>query len=503
MPQLPTYTAQTDPRGGVSSPTANPAAFGAGLARAISRAGNALTQYEDQQAHSWALRSMAQFRLQQARALQRTRKQTPLDAPDIILSALDAFDKAAAELEADAPNSRARELVGNSLATFRSNYGQQALAYDVQRNLARRSNDAEEAIRLGQAALMHDPSQLPEVLQDTLTGIKALALPGPQKEELLQKADKALNGTVLWGAIKIDPDGAIQRLVQGDFPTLEPDDRQMWVDAALRESERQRQMRLSEEDRLRREADRAQKQAEEETFKDGRRLLAEGQMTPAWIEAHRDDLSGAKYDFFYQAMTGDKIQTVPEVYAPLRMAVSRGEDVRQRAEDQYLTRNIGQDDYDRLLSVAEEHTPGQQLPSWFKRGEKYISAAMRPNDLNPTAGQTIRLANGMDEWFEWAAKHKDATEKEAVTAFKSIVDSYAIVESKDFYITLKKPRYLVGDRNSPTAETLDATEAATLGALANGELTQKEAEEEALRIAEWRHALSKLQAREGNNATTP
>lgn len=334
---------------------------------------------------------------------------------------------------------------------------------------------------------MRDPSLLAQVQRETRAGIEALALPGDTKSELLRKADQQFNATVVWGEIKADPDAAVAKLASGDLPTMEPNERLDWLDKALTESRRQRAERLAEQNRADRLAAAAQEQAEEETFKEGSRLMAEGQLTAIWVEAHRDSLSGEKYAGFYKALREGTAGLDPETYVSLRLAAGRGEDVRPQAERERLAGRIDNEQFDRIVAEVESH--GTPRPDLYKQGRDYISQALQPDPLQPDDGRRGRLADALDMWLAWAREHPGASVSEGKQEYRELVNRALIVERQATATLGIAPKFLVGDRTAPD---LAATAEATEQAYRAGRLTDDEYAEEKRLIGDMAEAMRRM-----------
>jgi len=265
MPQLPAYTAQTDPRGGAPTPTAGPAAFGAEAAQGLARLGDALVRQQAQDENAWVLRTMARFRFDRVQALEKTREQTPLDAPDITPGVLGAFDQAAAAAEDEAPSPRARDMLETALAEFRAAHGRQALEHDAARRTTRRTHDAIESINLGHNTLISDPTQFESILRETTTGIRALDLPGPEKEKLLEAAQAGLAEGAVRGVIELDPTLAEHQLKAGRWDEyLDGKDKTVLLSAArtaIRAREAEAALSKTRADKARKEAQRTEADA--------------------------------------------------------------------------------------------------------------------------------------------------------------------------------------------------------------------------------------------------
>lgn len=246
---------------------------------------------------------------------------------------------------------------------------------------------------------------------------------------------------------------------------------------------------LIEEDQSIARVERQQKRAAESIVKEGDRLLSRGQLTSQWIEQNRGTLDSQDYRYFLRKISaGGDDESGPSdviVYSDLRDRAGRGEDVRSDARDAVRRGQIRSSDFDRILGEVEG-----SRPSWYRRGSQFISTSAAVSDLNPDPAAAQRKAQMLDDWDTWARENPKATETEANGAYRRIVDEYAIINTRDFLLTKRAPRYLIGNRNEPDIE---GTEVATVKAFEDGTIDRQEFERQAALIAEWRRAFAQQQ----------
>jgi len=229
--------------------------------------------------------------------------------------------------------------------------------------------------------------------------------------------------------------------------------------------------------------ERAQKKAAETVSKNGDLLLANGQLTADWIEAHRNTMDPSDYRYFYRAMSGEgDAPRNPMIYADLRERAGSGADVRDEARSALQRGAIRIGDYNTVLNEVEQERPG-----WYKRGSQFISTSAAVSDLNPDPAAAQRKARMLDDWNAWATANPKATDQQAQAEYQRVVQEYAIVDQQNFTITKRAPRYLVGSRNQPD---IDATERQTVKAFKDGQIDQAEFERQAALLKEWRQALA-------------
>jgi len=221
--------------------------------------------------------------------------------------------------------------------------------------------------------------------------------------------------------------------------------------------------------------------SEDEWAKDGDTLIAEGGLTHEWLYANRHNLSQTDFRHFAnyvdrQSNGGGTTKTweTPEakiVYMDLWDDAMAGElDVPTRARAAFLGGQVTKSAYDQILArqteALDEDTTSPYL-STYKRGEKYLSVALKPNDLNPKAGAHQRQAAAMEEWRNWAEspEGQGADQATAQLKYEQIGKDYNYLNTEEFLFTWPKPTYLVGGRGDlRNVEVIDATEANTMAA---------------------------------------
>jgi hypothetical protein len=251
----------------------------------------------------------------------------------------------------------------------------------------------------------------------------------------------------------------------------------------------QRQVILQEEQVEVRQA-RDLKKATEGVIKEGDKLLYGGQLTPQWIEKNRRVLGHEDYRYFLRKLNDpDGESSAPRdarLYSDLRERSGGGEDVKVEAREALIRGQIRSSDYDRILGEVEGQRPG-----WYKRGSQFIATSAAVSDLNPDPAAAQRKAQMLDDWDTWVLENPKASETEAQTSYKRIVDEYAIINTNQMTLTKRAPQFLKGSRNQPD---LDTTESETVKAFEDGQIDRKEFERQAALIAEWRQAFAHQQA---------
>lgn len=293
-----------------------------------------------------------------------------------------------------------------------------------------------------------------------------------------------------------DPDTAVLNLLEGKYSGLSSEQQMIWLEKANSRSEAKQRALIAEQERDRREQDRLEREASNNMAKAGDQLLFSGQLTTDWIEQNRETLDEQDYRYFYKALrTDSEATTDPMVYSDLRYRASNGEDVRTDARAALRRRQLKVTDYDKLMNRSEKNSGVGELPSWFKRGEDFLSNTFRVSDINPDPADAQRRALVLDEWNQWANDNPSPTLDEAAKAYRQIADSYALVDSSDMLLLKPLPQYSVGGRQSLD---IDASMQATVDAYQADELSDEEFQKQARLLKEWEEALTRTR---GANAT--
>lgn len=278
------------------------------------------------------------------------------------------------------------------------------------------------------------------------------------------------------GAVKMLPfDQQIETLLQrgqvADF--LQPDKRMELLDSAMRG-------KIAETNQREAMLEKQKKEVEQATTKNGDLLLAQGKLTPDWIESNRNILDPSDYRYFYNKLNGGDEGSAPRnipLYADLRDRAGRGEDVRSDARAALQRGAIRVADYDRIIGETE-----QQRPGWYKRGAEYIKSMSGISLMNPAPDAPQAYAAMKDQWDDWSQEHPNATDREAQSAYQDLVSHNMLVQRAG----LPLPRLLVGGRFAPD---LVASVKATMKAHDKGEMNDDDYAREMEVLQRWKRTL--------------
>lgn len=491
MPRIPVYEQQIVPSQGLGIPSSQ-----AGAAQAVGRAVESIGEgigrlragmekREETAGVLWAAKAASEADLAQMEYFNTKKAQAQPGAAGFSEQYLAEFDDFAEKALQNAPNQYGRARLQAHLAQSREMYARNAMAWEAGERARYQGQQIDEGVGVSAKIVMANPELADRELGKWLSTIDSLELEPEARANLREIARKQLAWYSVIGEIDKDPDAwMISPPSSGSWSRLTIDEQLKAQEYARRKSESAVSQRLAEERLAEAEAKRIEREVYAQTSKTGDELLTAGQLSPAWIEANRDNLSQADYRYFHRALRTGEGATNYVKYADLRERAGAGENVADEARAALTDGSIKRADYDRLIGVVESNTVSG-VP-WYKRGEKYIQSALKPSDLNYDPAAAQRMANAMDDWFAWSASNPKASDREAETEYKRLVSEYGLVNFQEMTLVMRKPSYLVGARNAPD---LDATEDATVQAFERGEISPDEFSRQSQLIKQWRDSM--------------
>ena len=397
-----------------------------------------------------------------------------------------------------------KQLEGDSagLTTFTSNINQMAFkkGFEVRSNAITGQMDQQKGVlTLNMAALSELAVQGDEEQQELVKTKAQLLLQQSYENGVIDAQEAATMGLkfqddlVSAGVrydILQDPDAAVGKLLKGEYSGLSSERQMIWLEKANSASEARLRRQISAEDRARREADRLEKVAADALSKEGDQLLYTGQLTVDWVEDNREILDPADYRFYYKAVTtGSEAANNPNVYGNLRFRASDGEDVREEARIALRSGTLNITGYNNIVNRSEQNSGIGDIPNWYERGDSYISDALRVSDINPNPAANLARAKALDEWAQWGRENPNPSPQQARQAYEEIAQSYSLVDTSQMTLAKPMPKFAVGSRSSLD---IGATEAATVDAYQNGEITEQEFNKQAALIQEWSNAMQQM-----------
>lgn len=505
-----------------------------GLAgRALADIGNTLDQKYRADTATWAGEQISNFRMQALKTLDDMKGQVQGDPGDFTSKYLAAFDKQSEPLM-DTGNPVAHSMIQKGLGDLRNVLAEHSMQWEGTQRVAYRT-DAVDQNLTKQLPLVESHPELADQVGSTLMDqIRTLGGDPSTRLKLARTMHEQLSEAAANGLARQNPrdvlealnnpesaptqikdlnvaqiervraranqhlsDPVYAALSQGDISTAQNmlNRNADVMDPHTYESVQRGILATAQQQLV--QQDKQQKRSSDELSKEGDSLLANGQLTAQWIEAHRRTLEPNEFRYFYKALSGtDESATNPRVFADLYLKAAQGQDVRDDARAALVdSHTLSRADFTKVASLVDQERPG-----WFKRGTQSISGALDPGQLNPDPDAHHSRELALQDWEDWSQKHPQATDKEAEGMVNTISDHYRIVPAASTVLSMKAPLYLSGTRAQPLDEQgkpdpmLNATARRTIAALKAGEITAEEAQQQAMLIQQYRTIAQRQQA---------
>lgn len=213
--------------------------------------------------------------------------------------------------------------------------------------------------------------------------------------------------------------------------------------------------------------------------REGVARLADGSMSPGWVERHADALGIENADRFRTALTSPgAAATVPVVGENLTAAaLNNPQDAGLDAVDALNAGQISRNDFQGVLRLA---------------AQVENDAANRPwaNDLRRDV--LTRQPSALPEVSAMLASiPPETTQAQADEAVDAIVGRYATTERRQKVAALPLPRFTAVGRNVMEGRDVEASHAKTMEAARAGQLGFSDFVKQAALLDEWRDAVAK------------
>lgn len=232
MANITQYNTQISSSADIPSPRASPGDFGyesgsglLALSGAVQGAGNALYDHQQEQEVSNVRVEMAKLRSKWTVELANRAASNEIDNPEFA-------DKLTQDMQADfdglAGNystKGAQQALRETSASLQGHFSETAGVYQAQAVGARAKQNFIEYVDSNQNTLLHDPTQLNEILTESLVALNdptgAYAkLPRDAREQLARTTKEQYAKSAVLGLIRIDPDMAKTQLEHGTYDNL-------------------------------------------------------------------------------------------------------------------------------------------------------------------------------------------------------------------------------------------------------------------------------------------
>lgn len=483
------------------TPQEEPASLESGLA-SVADAGDAVAKAD---ASSYAGMALARLRVaaEQARLapeLGGTNTGATADnatgtssngAVDHTQAALDAFDKAT-ESEVTGTSQMggmgawlgapgmASDLIQKGAAQIRGELQQRAIQQEAEANVARRYTTALDAADTAATAVSFNPDSWKQTAAEQLQSIQGLGLPAQQELELAQHIHETVSLAAGRAYADRDPVATMQRLNDPKdpfFAGLTPALRMQisdYADKTLHE-------RVADAERVHTLTVQQDEQQRDDIVKQGITMSQGGQLTAGWINQHSALLKPDELNFLYKELDGKGVTSDLHTYADLISRAAGGQDVTEDAKAALYGGRLSTEDFTRLIGMSSK-----DQPNWYKRGAKFIETAGQVSQLEPDPAKAQTLANMQADWDDWSRANPKATDAQAETEFRGIVNRYQLVQGDQAQLVLPVPRYFVGTRANPD---IGASQRALVSAYQSGAINRQEFNREAGMLQRWQHAV--------------
>ena len=284
---------------------------------------------------------------------------------------------------------------------------------------------------------------------------------GKRSDKFMTMAERATAREM----IRNDPAQALDAFLKGDvFTRMPPDERMKFTELASQNVERRNRADIAEQERLRRETERKEKEVQQQTYKDAMDLAVSGKLTARWVQSNRDRIAKEDYDNLLKiavkggGLGGGEGTGNKAVYSDLRIRAGKGEDVRTEATKALAGGSINAQQFSGIVGEVEANSPTARAENWFRNGRDYIMRSLAPSQINPGIDREVQ-ARALEDWSQFAAQNPNATAAERERARDSIVNSSRIIQSDQVVTSIPTPRYLVGQKMAPNiGQTVAKTE---------------------------------------------
>lgn len=514
----------------------NPQMRGPSAGPALEQLGTAIDQKYKTDSATWAGDQLAGFRVKAIQDLESQKQALPAGDPgDFTQKYLAGFDKQATQLADTAgTNPWARQMIDKGVTELRSTLATHTMGWEAEQRVAYRADSVRQNVSSQLPILEAHPELLSQVGSTLMDQINSIPGDPATKVRLGQAMHEQITEAAANGLARQNPRAVLQQLSdpehanptlkglnatqieavrakannhladpvfaalsQGDLHTAQGmlNSNADVMDAKTFESVQRGIIAVQEHQLVM--GDKEQKRLSDAVSKEGDTLLAQGQLTPKWIQDHRQVLEENEFRYFYKALSGtEEAATDPKTFSDLYLRAANGEDVRDAARSALVdTHTLSRTDFTKIAGIVDTERPG-----WFKRGAAFISGSLDPGQLNPDPDAHRSRELALQDWQEWAAKHPDATEAQARQMQNDLTDHYRIAPPNTITLAMPAPPHLLGTRTNPVDEQgkpdpmLNATAQRMKGALQRGEISTEEAMREAALIQQYRQIYQRQQA---------
>lgn len=485
MPQLPSppigeYQQQTtiaDPFRRIT-PHEEPG-IAAEVGQGIATAGE---KYEHQEGLRYSLQALTGLQSGALQNLETAKQSAKPGAPNFTADVMSQFDKDAARAVENSPNDTARTFLNDRLVSLRGEQIARAMSFEAVQRTAHDQNLVFQHFDAAGNELLAHPEVFPQRLAESRALINQMVVSPEKREEWNTMAQGQLAKATVVGRIQRDPYGTYSELVSpnpksAEIQALSPAERV----TLLSHADSMLHQRIADARETQTMANEQQRRNSDALLKQGILMHEQGGLTPQWIEKFHSVWEPQAYEYLYRLQSGKGGETDPRTYVDLTQRVGRGENVSQPAADALFAGRLQLSDYKQFANIADKG-----MPSPMKLGADVIDDRLKPGiaeKYDPVQHQ--RHSDAVQDYWEWALAHPNATAHDSMTQAKQIAHDHAFINFGETKLTLPMPRYMTGTRVKPD---LDSAAQRTFQAEQRGEIPHAEAAAQMQLIARWRAA---------------
>lgn len=504
MPNIPGIRYNQSLAGPINQPQATPDAFGASAWRAAGNLGQEVADLGEQLKNNYDTSKASNY---SAKAKKRIDDFTNvlqngsadqdgnlIPAPDVSQHE-ELFSQELERINADAE----QELgSGRAMSLFASDFSPYAskTEFEVKKNrLAKLKNESlafldEELDLYAKQFVDQDELKKPGIQRAALASIQRAVANGLISDTeaviRIKKFNERVQTASFLKILNTDPIAAKRALQNGEFDSFPPDTVERLMKTATDTYESNLRKEEMEANRLTREEEKAQREVEEQTAKDGWRMQAEGKLTPKWVMDNEDNLGEAKFKLLLDAASG-RVEQQPDMgtYISLKYRASQGEDVRKEIIEAGNKKLLNISAINTLFSDVEQNSAGPAKDNKYRRGMRNLQTRLQSQIAKDDVNANHKAAQAMDAYQVWAAENPNALDEEHVRKVEALTEDAINGNTLERKSSKRLPRYYEGTRATLTREGVFKSLQKAKQLFKEGKISKAQLDIEAIEAAEW------------------
>jgi hypothetical protein len=219
-------------------------------------------------------------------------------------------------------------------------------------------------------------------------------------------------------------------------------------------------------------------------------MYEEGALTQDWIQDQAGVLTFAQRRTLGNMVRGDADHVNdPAVVGDLTAQMYAGEDIEADALRAHREGRLTNEQLGSFVSKNRtlRRTDGPRTP--YERERKRIVESLDPGPLVNDPAARVRSAEAEAMYDRWRAGFPDdepPTDAQVQQKADEIIDRFSLINFNEMTLVLPKPLYFVGSRQKPN---IAASKVALRKALEAGDISEQQAQREAVLIRRWEDAI--------------